>query len=822
MKRWLSVSIVLAFTAVTMTLALLTACTTAPRDVSSITAESQELRGQLEQLESARVFGRMAEPPEGIFSYPSDWPALSLQRRGFDESPEIDLEAVLRSSQGGGGGSSPFSAAENHNIQMLGDIPLLAGQSGLLSQMEAIRRTGLVPPDDELLRRLSALEAQMLTKQTAAIPGALPSLEDEIWIIQKPADWDVATAADDTPRSGSLLCGFVPDTPTDQLVPVPLKHTDVRAHIGGMIASTVVTQQFENPYDSKIEAVYVFPLPQNAAVNEFIMTIGERRIRGIIRDKAEAEQMYAEARSQGYVASLLTQERPNVFTQKIANIEPGRSIDVSITYFHTLPYRDGSFEYVFPMVVGPRFNPPPSESVAARSGIGSVVRGEHGTSGQDTEVQYLAPSERSGHDVALTLEIDASVPLGDIACKSHTIAIQRHSDTGATVQLASETTIANKDFVLRFAPRVSEATPGMITWVDPESGVGYFAMLVVPPAELASLPRRPMELVFVVDASGSMSGAPIEQAKDAVRTGLDLLATGDTFQLINFSNTSSQLGTVPIDATPGNAANAKRYLNRLVGSGGTMMLNGIRAALEFPNDGERTRFVCFLTDGFIGNEEEILNEMRPRLNGAHVFSFGVGSAPNRYLIERMAKLGNGAVAYLGLEDDGGDVMAKFFERAARPAMSNLSIEWPALVAAEVYPAKLPDVYVGRPVVITGRFDPATADSPVRLVGLAGDQALNLAVSRTRVEDQALARGLRAVWARQMIAEMMDAAATEPNPTLAVDVRAIALEHSLMSAFTAFIAVDSSRVTEGTTGTTVSMPVHVPDGVKYEATVPSGG
>jgi Ca-activated chloride channel family protein len=376
--------------------------------------------------------------------------------------------------------------------------------------------------------------------------------------------------------------------------------------------------------------------------------------------------------------------------------------------------------------------------------------------------------------------------------------------------------------VLRFAPDVEQATPGMITWVDPETGVGYFAMLVVPPTELSSLPRRAMELVFVVDASGSMNGVPIEQAKDAVRAGLRMLEPGDSFQLINFSNTASQLGAAPLDATPENAARAQRYLTKLVGAGGTMMINGIKASLDFPRDGERTRFVCFLTDGFIGNEAEILGEMRPRLNGAHVFSFGVGSSPNRYLIERMAKLGEGAVAYLSLEDDGGEVMADFFEHAAHPALADLAIEWPALEAAEVYPASLPDVYVGRPIVITGRFDPAKADTPVRLTGSAGDLSFDLDVPTMRIEDDALARGLRAVWARNKIAALMDEATYEPNATLAGDVKAIALENSLMSAFTAFIAVDSSRVTEGTTGTTVAMPVRVPVGVKYETTVPGGG
>lgn len=810
MKRWSLLLPVLILAAAAMAMASVSACSSNSRSMS----------------DASKIERAPAEPPPGITNYPSEWPAISALRADTGDASTLHLRSELESSQGGGG-QSPFIEDAFGDI----DDTVLPGESAVLPErlggvQDPTSFAGLnrgVTGTDEFTRRLrmQLQFGQELAKQMSSIPGALPSPDDEIWIIQKPASWDAAKA-DDIPGCGSLLAGFEPDTPQDKLVPVPLKHTDVHVHIGGLIASTVVTQQFVNPYDAKIEAVYVFPLPQNAAVNEFVMTIGERRIRGIIRDRAEAEQMYTEARAQGYVASLLTQERPNVFTQKVANIEPGKSIDVAITYFHTLPYRDGSFEYVFPMVVGPRFNPPPSEGFAAGSGIGAVPRDASGASGQRTELQYLAPDERSGLDVSLEVDIDAGVPLGEIACKSHTVAIRHDSGTCATIRLARETTIPNKDFVLRFAVADTTLQSGMITWVDPESGRGYFAMLVVPPAELASLPRRPMEMVFVVDASGSMNGAPIEQTKAAVRQGLRMLEPGDTFQLINFSESASQLGARPVDASPDTVRTADRYLDKLVGAGGTMMINGIKASLDFPSDGERTRFVCFLTDGFIGNEAEILGEMRPRLNGAHVFSFGVGSAPNRYLIERMAKLGQGAVAYLSLEDDGGEVMANFFERVAHPALANLVIEWPALEQAEVYPASLPDVYVGRPVVITGRFDPAKADAPVRLTGAAGQTEFSLDVTNTRIEDDALARGLRAVWARNKIAALMDEATYEPNAHLAADVKEIALDNSLMSAFTAFIAVDSSRVTEGSTGTTVAVPVSVPEGVKYETTVPGGG
>src|SRR5947208_11878295 len=199
-------------------------------------------------------------------------------------------------------------------------------------------------------------------------------------------------------------------------IPLPLEHTEVKALVSGFIATVEVTQQFQNPYDARIEAVYVFPLPHNASVNDFVMTIGERRIRGIIRERREAERIYQEAKERGYVASLLTEERPNIFTQSVANIEPGRAIDVNIKYFHTLDYVDGWYEFVFPMVVGPRFNPP-----GTTNGIGAVERGGRGASGQSTEVQYLRPHERSGHDISLAVNIDAGVPVEQVECKPHQV-----------------------------------------------------------------------------------------------------------------------------------------------------------------------------------------------------------------------------------------------------------------------------------------------------------------------------------------------------------------------------------------------------------------
>ena len=522
---------------------------------------------------------------------------------------------------------------------------------------------------------------------------------EEVWILAR-GDQPRAAVAEDSPGSGALMAKL-----EEKLVEMPLKHTDVRASVSGYLGSVEVTQKFHNPYSSKIEAVYVFPLPHNAAVNEFIMTIGDRRIRGIIRERAEAEKIYQDAKRQGYVASLLTEERPNVFTQSVANIEPGKEIDVNIQYFHTLDYVDGWYEFVFPMVVGPRYNPP-----GTTNGIGAAARGQQGVTGQSTEVQYLRPGERSPHDISLKLDVEASVAIEQFECRTHQIISEPVSPSHLTVSLNPVDNLPNKDFVFRYRVAGDRIKSALVTHRDDRGG--FFTLMLYPPQEIQEMRRQPLELVFVLDCSGSMNGRPIAQAKAAIERGLGLLQRGDSFQLVTFSTTASQFGDAPLEATPENVRSGLRYLRGVNSEGGTMMIEGIKAALDFPHDPQRLRFVCFLTDGFIGNETQILGAIHERLGASRIFSFGIGSSVNRYLLDHMAKQGRGAVAYLGLKDSAAQIMEDFFERISHPAMTELAVDWGGLQVTEVFPRALPDLFSGRPVILTGRYAGA-AVSPIR-------------------------------------------------------------------------------------------------------------
>ena len=639
---------------------------------------------------------------------------------------------------------------------------------------------------------------------------ALASPEEEVWIIAQSSAAVDDPADDDSPGSGAMVAEFAPaddNQPVEQ-IPLPLRHTAVEAQINGYISAVNVRQTFENPYSQKIEAVYLFPLPEKSAVNEFLMTIGDRKIRGILREKEEAERIYNQARAQGYQASLLVQHRPNVFEQKVANIEPGKSIDVDIRYFHTLTYNDGWYSFVFPTVVGPRFNPPGSKDP-----IEALPRGTR--SEGSTAVTYLRPNERSGHDLSISVSIDAGVPIEELR-SSHVIEATNPNRERAVVSLANKATLPNRDFILDFKVAGEQIRSNLLTHVDPESGQGYFTMMMYPPAGLENLPRQPMELVFVLDASGSMSGVPMLQAKQAILAALSHLQPNDTFQVIRFSDNASRFGPAPVPATPQNIARAKDYVKKLSGGGGTMMIEGIRAALDFPHDPSRLRFVTFLTDGYIGNEQEIIGEVHRRIGASRIFSFGVGSSVNRYLLERMAREGRGAVAWLGPADSGAEIMGAFFERISHPAMTDLAIDWGSMRVSDVYPSRAPDLFVGRPVFVTGKF--SGQPGAVTVSGLAGNETQQFVIDPAGAD--AASSNISKIWARLRIADLSDRQAWENDPhgELGVEIMQTALRYQLMSAYTSFVAVDASRRTEGDHGITVQQPVPVPDGVRYETTV----
>jgi len=787
--------------------------TTLPLQQTVTAKDEVHLRTKLEPTKELEEAAPAATKPEkyGMLRHED------ITDSGYEQEILVDLKSKSEESRlhtVTGPVPMPGKKPESRSVSMgRNGVVYNDGRTG--GMMGGYRGSGIAPTTRQPLRRVRGrivsagkpLSEEAQRSESGRIySGLLSVTEDEIWVIAR-AETQAVPAGEDSPGCGAMLAKLPKE---DKEIPLPLKHTDVKGQISGYIATVNVTQQFHNPYEEKIEAVYVFPLPQNAAINEFIMVIGERRIRGIIRERKEAEEIYREARRQGYVASLLTQERPNIFTQKVANIEPGKNIDVNIKYFNTLAYVDGWYEFVFPMVVGPRFNPS-----GYSDGVGAVARGKNGISGQKTEVQYLKPGERSGHDIAVTVDVDAGVKIEEVKCTNHVISKTFAAPEKLSVKLSSLDSIPNKDFVLRYKVAGKTVKSALVTHHDKRGG--FFTLMLYPPESLSYLKRAPMEMIFVLDCSGSMNGKPIAKSKQAVTRALRKLQPKDTFQVIRFSNNASQFGPDPVPATPDNIHKAIRYVGNLRGSGGTMMIEGIKAALDFKHDPHRFRLVSFMTDGYIGNEIEILAAIHQRLGASRIFSFGVGSSVNRYLLDRMAKLGKGAVAYIGLDDSAGGVVDLFYERISHPALTDVTIDWGNMQVTDMYPYHIRDLFVGRPVILTGRFK-GNSKTTIHVTGKVGDLTQEIAIPVNLDDSAAAHQGIACVWARKKIETLANQATYDNNPDLPEEIKQVALEYGLMSAYTAFIAVDSSRKTTGDHGITVAVPVPVPDGVRYETTV----
>ncbi len=624
---------------------------------------------------------------------------------------------------------------------------------------------------------------------------------DELWVFAEAPRRQAPPARHEGPGSGSMV---VQDG-EGRVIGVPLRHTRVRASVRAFLATVDVEQRFHNPWAAKIEAVYVFPLPEDAAVRDFVLAIGDRQIRGVVREKEEAKRIYEAARAQGHRAALLDQARPNVFSEAVANIEPGASIDVRIRYFNTLAYGRGGYEFVFPMVVGPRYNPP-----GWADGIGANLPGE--PHGQPTTVTYAPPDTRPGADIDIGVDADLGMPLAAVESPSHSISVEREGESHTRVRLAGGATIPNRDFVLHFAVAERETRATMLTHAAADGG--HLALLLHPPRDLVALPRQPLELVFVVDCSGSMSGAPLEQAKAVAEMALDRLAPSDSFQIVRFSDTASSFAAAPVAATEAEVRRGREHLRQMAVGGGTQMLSGIRAALATPHDPEKLRFIAFLTDGYIGNESEIFDELRHGLGASRVFSLGVGSSVNRFLLEGMARLGRGAVGYLLHDEQPGPAIAELWDRISRPAMTDVTIDWNGARVLDVCPSRLPDLFVGRPIALSARFE-GPAPSSVRVHGRIAGQptVLDVPLVASTTEDAAVA--LPALWARRRIQGLSDFAEVEGHGRDDAGVRSLALAHGLVSPFTSFVAVDASGRTIGDHGYTVPVLVPMPAGVRYE-------
>jgi Ca-activated chloride channel family protein len=598
-----------------------------------------------------------------------------------------------------------------------------------------------------------------------------------------------------------------------------LKHTDVSVHVSGYMASVDVKQSFHNPFDKKIEAVYTFPLSDSAAVDDMMMRVGDRLIHGTIKRKEEAHQIYQRAKDEGEVVSLLDQERPNAFTESVANIDPGKDIEVTIHYVDLLPFESGSYSFVFPTVVGPRFNPRSAPNVNSEaqppsfaSHSGPALQAASAPSNID-KMTFAPEGTRSGHDISISVDLDAGLPVDTVCCPLHAIDVSPLSPTHAHIALHNQESIPNKDFVLSWNVGADTLKSGYLTYKNGKSG--FLTMMLVPPKRVTTANVAPKEMVFVIDRSGSQDGPPLDKAKETMLYILQHMNPDDTFQIISFADSAEQLFDKPAKVSSFTRGRAEEYIQSLTADGGTWLGKAVEKVCSAPEDQHRLRIVTFMTDGEIGNDEEILGMIRKYRGNARWFSFGTGDSVNRFLIDGIAREGGGEPDYIMLNRPGAEVAEHFYSLISSPVLTDVHVDFDGVQVEDVLPRAVSDVWAQRPVYIKARYTHA-GKGVAHLHGFAGGKPYNQDVPITLPDVETSHSEIAQIWARSAVDELMaldwfGANDEAFNKRLTEKVIDLALQFHIMTQFTSFVAVDEKSHTSPGQPVLAEVPVDVPEG-----------
>ncbi len=554
-----------------------------------------------------------------------------------------------------------------------------------------------------------------------------------------------------------------------------LLDTDVKFYVSGMIVRAKVKQRFKNTSNLWAEGIYVFPLPENAAVDHFKLHIGERQIEGQIQERSQAKKTYETAKNEGRQAGLVEQQRANVFTTSLSNIAPDDQITVEIEYQQTLEYKDGRYRLRFPMVIGPRFHA--TNNSMAQDNI-------------DTDVSTVT-SETRVNPVYIHISLDAGVPLAELDSTYHAIDIKQTGSHRYSIALAPGKIFADRDFELVWSPEPSHQ-PQTAVFTEQHEGYEYALVSVLPP-ELDSLGQQllPRDVVFILDVSGSMSGTSIEQAKASLIQALARLKPQDRFNIIWFNDRTERLYPRTKPATTESIQYAGMIINKLDANGGTMMHPALALALNEQPEFSRVRQIIFLTDGNVDNEQELFGLISKQLGDNRLFTVGIGSAPNSHFMRKAARAGRGTFTYIG---DIAEVQQKtnaLLEKLEAPALVNIDMRIEGL-DVEVFPIPIPDLYLGEPltVLIRGR----QLNNYITLYGDFGESGWQ---KKIELFDSVNHPGIRTAWARSKIASLLeqqhDAYTQEERDALKNHIVQTSINHHLVSRFTSLVAVDVTPV-----------------------------
>ena len=581
-------------------------------------------------------------------------------------------------------------------------------------------------------------------------------------VLARPA---AAAAADATQGTG-LLVPIGGD-----YVTAPLLNTDVNIQVNGLVARVSVMQEFENDSPEWVEGVYVFPLPDTAAVDHMRMYIGDRFIEGEIREKEQARKDYEAAKTSGKKTSLVEQQRANLFTTAVANIAPGERVIIEIEYLEDLHYDSGTFSLRYPMTVTPRYR---SDGAAASDALPPAAP--------------MLPTAQSQR-VSLQASVNAGMPLEIVASRYHPVNVAE-ANGQYLVSLAGGQAPMDHDFELLWRP-VPSAVPRAMTFSETINGQPHYLLMVVPPgSDLAGAATLPREMVFIIDTSGSMHGVSIEQAKRALQTALDTLQAGDRFNVIEFNSITTPLFPTSVAADAGNLGVAQSFVRALQANGGTEMYPALDFALRATNDDGYLRQLVFITDGAVENEEGLFRLIDTRLQAARLFTVGIGSAPNSWFMRKAAEAGRGTFTTISALHEVGEKMDRLFGKLESPQVTDISVQWPGSVLIDSYPEVVPDLYLGEPVVIKARASGAVR--PGDVVRITGNSIGGAWRSELPLAADTKSAGVGALWARARIAALFDEqrrGADEEQTRLAVV--ATALAHHLVSRYTSLVAVDKT-------------------------------
>lgn len=555
--------------------------------------------------------------------------------------------------------------------------------------------------------------------------------------------------------------------------PLPLKATEVEVSIAGVIADVKITQRYRNAGRRPIEAEYVFPGSTRAAVYGLTMTIGERRIVARIREKQQARAEYQAAKTQGKSAALLEQHRPNVFKMNVANILPGDEIAVELAYTELLVPTDSIYEFVFPTVVGPRYTTRPEAATVA------LERWQRNP--------YLHQQEEPSSEFKLSVALNSGITVKEAASPSHQVQVRYANARHVQIELLPEERHGmNRDFILNYRLAGDAVESGVLLYEGEKEN--YFLAMIEPPRRVTPAQIPPRDYVFIVDVSGSMHGFPLEVTKVLMRDLVSGLRATDTFNVLLFAGGSSLLADAPLPATEANIARAIALIDTQQGGGGTELLPALQRALALLGAEDRSRSIVVVTDGYVDVETEAFELIRSSLGQANLFAFGIGSAVNRYLIEGMARAGQGEPF----------VVTDANVAAARAAQLRHYIEAPVLTKArlvtdgiqlhDVEPRGIPDVLASRPVMVLGKWL-GKRRGTLQLKGLAGDGQFEKSFDLTRIRPDKDNAALRYLWARNRIARLSDDQHVANAADRVREITRLGLEYNLLTAYTSFIAVD---------------------------------